>query len=137
MTWLHSPDQTHYFVLCFYTSPSEIIVLGTNSSQNIKLALHVSPPMPNLRTVVHTNSEVFHKYSCLVKTREKYSSCRVIPMECRLLPRPHQPWPGPLLHDHCTPFPKPRANTASLPSNPYSSTKYQLNHCSPCDIIFL
>ena len=32
---------------------------------------------------------------------------------------PLSPWPGPMLHGStCTPFPKPGANTASLPSNP-------------------
>lgn len=30
MTWLHSPGQTHHFALCFYTSPSEIMVLRTS-----------------------------------------------------------------------------------------------------------
>ena len=71
MTWLHSPDQTHHFVLCFYTSPSEIMVLGTNSSQNIAcfcMFLHLCP-ISGL--VVHTTSEVFHKYSCLCENQGK------------------------------------------------------------------
>ena len=71
-----------------------------------------------------------------VKIRKKYL---LVPVECRLDFRPLSAlglapccMDQPVHH-----FRSLEQTQLACPATPYSSTKYQLNHCLPCDIIFL
>ena len=117
MTGLHSPGQTHDFALCFSTSPSEIMVLRTNSSQNIACFCMFLHLCPHLRTgSSYYQWSISQVFLPLWKLGKSTFSCQ---WSAGWVAGPSQPlaWPH-IVWSPCTPFLKPGANTASLPSNP-------------------